>query len=818
MRRLGAALALLLGWWPVAARAEAPAAAAGTVDEVVVRGTRWIEEAAVLARIGLRSGDTITSEKVRTDLEAVYASGYFEDVEVRTEETASGRTKLIFVVVEKPAVLDVKIEGEKKVKEEDLRELIDVRSFGVLNQTKIQETVAALRDKYVEEGFYLVEIDPEVVEIGKDRVEVVFHIVENRKVRVQRVAFTGNVEVPDRKIRRFLQTKEAGPIPWLTQSGKFNRDVLDNDQQLVQLVFLEEGYVDARVDRPKVYLSPDKRFLYVSFHVDEGQRYKIGGLEVDGDFIPERGLTEEAVRLVASGRSVYDVQDDQWRQSRGAKPRKFRGEGRGAKIDPEAWYKHSEIGQVVQSISQLYGDRGYAFANVIPQPIPDRETGTLDVRLLIQAGDPQRIGKINISGNDPTLDKVVRREILVNEGEVYRGSLLDASRARLLRLGFFENVEISTPKGEGENVLDVNVKVTEQPTGSFSLGVGFGTVEGFAINASVQKNNFFGLGYNVNATVNWSQRQRNINLSFQDPYFFDSRWTFTLSGFWFERQIQLPEYQRGASVAIGRYLDRADDVQMALTYTIQDVGLSQLDASRRRLFGGQLFANGLTSTLGVSVIADKRNNRISPTKGVYATAELSLSGGFRNGEQIISLLGGDFNFVELNANIRFYQPLIPRSDWLVFRVNSTLGMMWSTDGNVIPFVHRYGAGGIQSVRGFPWFSLGPTIRTTQTDDPSRGDVNLVVRGTQFWQNNFELESPIVRAAGIKLVVFFDAGNAFGDPYGVGGINPLELRTSVGFGVRWQSPIGPLRFEWGFPLAPREDERSNLFDFSIGSFF
>ena len=169
-------------------------------------------------------------------------------------------------------------------------------------------------------------------------------------------------------------------------------------------------------------------------------------------------------------------------------------------------------------------------------------------------------------------------------------------------------------------------------------------------------------------------------------------------------------------------------------------------------------------------------------------------------------------------NFRFYQPLIPKSDMLVLRFNSSLGGIWSTDGQIIPFIHRYRAGGINSVRGYTWFSLGPTIRNIRSDDPTAGDDTLVIGGTQSWVNNLEIESPIVKAAGISAVVFFDAGNAFGDPTGNGALNPLRLRTSVGFGVRWRSPIGPLRFEWGFPLRPREDERRNVFDFSIGSFF
>jgi outer membrane protein insertion porin family len=814
------ALALLGGVPSVAVAQDLTLAPAeGIVGEVIVRGTRWIEEAAVLARIGLRAGEPITREKIRRDLEAVYATGFFEDVRVLLEPQQDGTLRVVFAVVEKPAVTDVRIEGNKKIDDEDLNELIDVKSFGVLNEAKIRQTVETLRDKYVEKGFYLVEIEPQVKPVGEHRVEITFQITENRKVLVSRVEFTGNEHVPDRKIKKYMQTKEAGPLAFLGKGGTFDKDVLDADQQTVQLVFLEEGYVDAEVDPPQVYLTPDKRFIHVSFHVTEGEQYEIGDIDVAGDFVPEEGLTKEIALEIVGGRPVYDVEEEQWRKATGRRYLRRPLRGKGPTIETGDTYKQSTIAQVAQAVSQLWQDRGYAFVNVTPQPMPDPETRKVNLRFRVERGEKQRIGRIRISGNEQTFDKVIRRELVFNEGELYRGSLLDASKMQLMRLGFFENVQITTPKGEGPDTLDVDVHVTEQPTGSFSVGVGFGTAQGFAVNASIQRNNFLGLGFLVNAQVDWSQRQRTINLLFSDPYFLDSRFTATLSGFWIETRYQVPEYRRGASFAFGRYLDRRNDVQVQLKYSLVDVGLRSIDASRARLYGGELFRNGLTSTIGLSLIADKRNNRIFPTKGVYFTAAASLSGGFRTSpDKVFSLLGGDFNYAEINANFRFYQPLIPKSDWLIFRFNSTLGMLFSTDGNIIPYTARYGAGGMNSVRGFPMFSLGPTVRTTVSDDPTRGDQEVLIRGTQMWINNFEIESPIVKQAGVSAVVFFDAGNAFGDAYGHGGINPLKLRTSAGFGIRWRSPIGPLRFELGFPLSPREDERKSLFDFSIGSFF
>lgn len=796
-----------------------PVPAEGTVTRVVVEGNRRIEEAVVLAAVGLRRGESLSPEKVRRDLKAVYATGFFEDVVVELLPDENG-VQVRFVVREKPAVREVRIEGEKKVDEDDIREVLDVRAFTVLNEAKVIENVAKIRDVYVEKGFYLAEIEPVYEPVGSDQVDVVFQIKENRKVVVQRVEFTGNDHVPAAKIKRFLQVKEAGFIPWLMKAGTFRRDQLEADQQTVSAVFLEEGYLDIRVEPPKVYLSPDKRYIFIHYDVTEGEQYTLGSIDVTGDFVEEQGLTREAGLQIVGGRHVADIQEDQWRAAEKRKKRLLDIETKGPALQTGEVFKYSQMHAVRSSLESLYGDQGYAFVNVVPDIRPDPKTRTADVTFAIEKGEKVRIGRVNITGNDPTFDKVVRREVQVNENEVYRGSLLNASRARLMRLGFFEDVTISTPRGEGDNVLDMNVQVAERPTGSFSLGMGYSNVESFVLTFNVQKNNFLGLGYLMSAAVNWSKLRRQGSLSFFDPYFLDTRWTASIEGFYLSQQFQVEneEFRRGGSLSIGRYLDPRDDVQLRLEYTFEDVGLQNIDPFRQHLLEGQLYRNGLTSSLGAVLSIDKRNDRIFPTRGILTNISTSLAGGFRiNENQVLSLLGGDFNFVESRFNFRLYQPILPKSDTVVFRLNVSLGDIRSTDGREIAFIHRYRAGGIQSLRGFDWYSLGPSIRVL-TDDPVHSDDKLIVGGTQTWTNNFEIESWIVKAAGISAVAFFDAGNAFGGPDGEDPISPFALRTSIGAGIRWRSPIGPLRFELGFPLNPLEDERKSQFGFGIGSFF
>lgn len=826
-----------------AAHAEAPAPAEGTVARVEVVGLKRVEEAAILDAILLRQGEPLEGWKLRRDIRAVWRTGFVDDVVVTLIDAPEGGKVVRFEVKEKPAVRDVKLSGNKKIKEEDLKEAIDIEPFTVPSEARVRQNAQAIKDKYLEKGFYLAEVEPVIEPVGENLVELTFKIVENRKVVVQKVDITGNDNVPDRKIKRFMQTKAGGIVPWLTSSGTFLEENLENDVYVIRSVLLEEGYVDAQVDAPKVYLSPDKRYIYVNIHVTEGPRYRIGDIQVQGDFVANEGLTEGAVRALLDGADLKDVQDAQARDERAGvtfteewtpkiekSPLDFGAES--PPVRPGDWFKLTTLQTAMARITDLYGDQGYAFANATPLPQTDPDSRTVSIVVDIQKGEKMRIGRINITGNDPTYDKVVRREIPIDEGATYKGSAVRDARTRLERLGFFEEIDIATPRGDGADVLDVNVDVTERPTGSFSVGAGYGSADSFLFTANIQKANFMGLGWLMSVAANVSARTRQGNVSFYDPHFLDTQWTLRVDGFYNQRSYIEDEFQRGGSLQVGRYLDERSDIRLAVDYTLEDVGLLSLDEYKERLFGGQLYRNGLTSSVGVLLEVDKRNNRINATRGIKFSLKTELAGGFRTDEDTtLSLLGGDFNYWESQLNFRYYQPVVKKGDWLVFKYNMSLGHIQSTDGTIVPYIHRYRAGGILSIRGYEPYSLGPAIRASGyrdyntprsifvgTDDPSAADDHLVVGGTETWINNFELESPVIKAAGISLVAFFDAGNTFGDPWGQGALDPLGLRFAYGFGVRWFSPIGPLRFEYGFPIAPLPDERKGVFDFTIGSAF
>jgi outer membrane protein insertion porin family len=828
---------------PAAAPADVvPEALRGTVQAVKISGLRRVEEAAIHAAIGIRAGELLAAWKVRRDLESIYETGFVDDVQVDvvaadgSDEIQSATPVILtFHIDEKPAIREITISGNKKLDDDAIQEVIDIPAFAVLNQAEIKQNVLRIRGKYLEKGFYLVEIEPKVHAVADDIVELEFAITENKKVRVQRIDIVGNTEIPDSKIRRFLQTKQAGIVPWLTNAGTFNEAALQTDVQIVRQVLLEEGYVDAKVEPPSVYLSPDRRFIYVTIHVTEGPLYTLGDVDIKGDFSSDEGLTEPAAQQVIAGASATEVRD-RFEDAEGAagwdapqSPGLFGMLSHKPMLRGEP-FKLSTMQSIMAELTDLYGDRGYAFTSVVPDTRTDPERRVVDVTFHVQRGDKVRIGRIDITGNDPTFDKVVRREIPINEGELYSTAKIKEARKRLDRLGYFETIQIATPRGAKADSLDMKVEVVEQPTGSFSVGAGFSNLENFVFTANVSKNNFLGRGYIMSAAANLSGVRQQGNLQLFDPYFMDSRWTLRVDGYSISRKFIEDEYQRGGTFAIGRYLDARDDIRLEGMYKIEDTGINSIDAFKARIFGGELYRNGLSSSAGLILNMDKRNNRINATKGIYSSLATTLTGGWRvSDDKVLSVLGGDFNYYELKANVRTYYPLV-ESEWLILKYNGTLGHVGSTDGSIIPYIHRYRAGGINSVRGYDWYSLGPSVRapgyraTAQSavvsgsDDPTAADERLVVGGTKTWINNFEIEAPIVKQAGISTVIFFDAGNAFGDPWGEGTIDPFGLRTAYGFGVRWLSPMGPLRFEWGFPINPREDERRAVFDFSIGSLF
>ena len=774
----GTAVVLLAPARSTAAEATpAPAAAATTdakpapetpsVTEVRFEGLLRIDTETARRRVKSVAGQPLDPAAVSSDLKSLYATGAFDDVTARVAP-AEGGVVLVFAVRERPAVEKVRVEGNDDVSEEDIRKKIGVRPASILDMERVEQSADAIRDHYVEQGFFLAEVNWRLENKGDNLVDVVFVIREQAKVKVQRVEFLGNLNVPADEIKKILQTQEGSLLSFLTGKGTFQKEQFEEDVQRVAFFYNTKGYAEVRVDPPVVMLSRDRRFINISITVHEGPQYTVDKVRVTGDM--EGKTEEELVRKLALKKgnvfNAFDVQKD------------------------------------VQALGDLLKDQGYAFATVGNDTDLHPETRLLDFTYVLQKGEKARIGRVDIVGNEGTRDWTVRRELRLYEGDLYSESRLRDSEARVKRLGFFETVTVKPRPGLKPDEVDITVEVKERQTGAFSVGAGFSSVENFLFQAQVSKQNFLGRGQNLRLEATLSSLRRFFVFSFDEPYLFDTDWTFGFSAYNTDMsQYNFYQASKGLDFTFGRRF--ADYFSLALTYKLEGVDVR---AGGLKGVGDVPVANldqvGITSSLALTAAFDNRDDRMFPTKGNVSSVSVEWSG---------SEIGSDFDYMRFNLRTRQYFPI----GWgIIGKVAASYGYIFSPRGEQLPIFERFQVGGIFTVRGFERASLGPSIPVGSSRDPSAWPSSFKIGGTSQLVLNVEAEFPIFQSIGVRGVVFFDAGNAYDDGQWP---NPLKMRPAAGFGIRWWSPIGPLRFEWGFPLAPLKGEPPVVFEFNIGTF-
>ena len=748
--------------------------AAEIVRSIEVEGNHRIESAAIVQNLLSKKGEDLRRAFVREDIRRVFAMGYFDQVDIFYDDSTQ---TLRVVVSEKKVIRSVKFLGNKEKDTEDLEKEVQVKAYSYVDENKVREDIARLKALYETKGYYLVEITPEYKDVENHEVELTYRIVENRKIKIERINFIGNKVFKDGELKKAMFTKEKGFLSFMTSSGTYQQEMLEQDRQILWDYYRRHGYFRSSVSAPFVKMSPDRRSLSVTFTIVEGDPYKFGKIDIDGELIKDK---EELRKLVKSK------------------------EGNVA--------SSADLQQDMQKLSSVYADEGYAYANVIPQEHFNEEEKTIDWTFVLQPGDKVRIEHIRISGNTSTRDKVIRREMQIAEGDQYHWTKIKQSKEALERLSIFEEVKVTTPKGSADDRVDILVEVKEKQTGTISLGAGFSTIDSFQIIGKIEKRNVFGYGVDLIFDAQVGARTQIFNLQYRDEHFLDSKWGLTVNAFNIERRFSSFNLTtRGASVGFDYplYVNFLERWRLGMTYSIVDKTLSNINPSVENLFQG-----GVISSVTTSLSRDTRNRVFEPTKGTLLKVSEEIAG---------SALGGDHSFSKTEFNARFFYPVgkwtpIPVLGDAVFALNFDAGYVAPLDsGDRVPLFERYFPGGILNLRGFPIRSLGPKIKIASSTNPGEFTTSdFVIGGNKQVIFNAEYIFPIVKPANIKGVLFFDMGNAFDN-----GESPFTLagqRQSVGFGIRWFSPIGPLRFEWGYPLDRKEGERSSVFDFTIGSIF
>jgi outer membrane protein insertion porin family len=787
VRGLGVGLAMaVLAFLPVLTEAQE----GRVVDRIDIRGNQRVEEEAIRVRLGIRQGEPLDEKQVDDDIRSIYRMGFFSDVSAEVAPDDGGSI-LTYVVKERPFVRSVAIEGAKKIDKEELEGTLRVRPNTILDPEKARAGIAEAKKLYEKKGYLDAKIDYVTESVGNNEVNVKFTVDEGKPVRIHKINFEGNRAFSDRELKKVMATKEKWFLSFITGAGNLDREVLNTDEERLTAYYYEHGYIDVKIDDPLI--KRDEKGLEVTFKIDEGDVYQFGEVQLAGELLPELASLSE--RLKAKSGETF---------------------------------RPSELRDDINKVTEAYGDLGYAFVNVTPDTHVDPEAKKVAVTYQVTRGPEVYIDRILISGNTKTRDKVIRRELELQEQRRFSGSKLRRSQERLKRLGFFEDVSITTRKADRDDRLDLVVDVREGSTGAFSAGAGVSSGESFLFNVRLQEINLFGRGQRVVLNADFGSIRRNLSLSFTEPYFLDTQLSAGVDAYnWL---LDFNEFTRGGTGGAIRLLypftalgwDKIlgvslVDTRLGLEYRIENAEITNVSSNAASVIRAEQ-GTSLTSSIIPRIYRDTRNHPFDPTSGSLQDVSFEFAG-----------LGGDSKFYKAESRARWYFPFwnSPRFGIFTFSTGWTFGFGEGYGGGQrdLPLFERYFPGGINSVRGYGVRSLGPRIPVfaqqrepntvcTPLDGQCQGELirRDEVGGSSELVFNNEVIFPLAQSLGLKGVVFFDAGQAYSVSQGIdfGG-----MRTAAGVGVRWLSPIGPLRIEVGFPLNPRVGDNTQTILFSFG---
>jgi outer membrane protein insertion porin family len=719
------------------------------IAKIEFKGNRKIESSALGQVIKSARGNLFSEAELTSDIKAIYKMGYFDDVAV--DVTGSPEGKIIaFILKEKALISEIRIKGNKAIEKSEIEGVVTFKVQQVLNPEKIVASTEKVKALYDNKGYYNAEIKYAIDKEGEKNVIVTFNISEDERLYVKTISFEGNRAFSSKELKNMMSLTEKGFFSFLTDSGILKKDQLKQDTDKLNAFYLNHGFINAQVGEPAI--THDKKGIYVKIPIVEGKQFKVGKVDITGD-----ALTVSRSELLNNLR-----------------------------ISKKEFYEREAIMKDMEYLTQACNDDGYAYADIAPRTVPQEKTQTVDVTFNIKKGHEVFFNRITITGNTKTRDKVIRRQIAFNEGDLYSSSKLKSSYMALNRLRYFEEINFQTEKGPDEKLTDVNINIKEKPTGMFSIGAGYSAMDGAIGTAQISQQNLFGRGQILSLKGSIGGYSNMYELSFIEPWLFDiplwskfDLWssqrefdTYNLNTKGFGMTFGYPLWPHVTGyVGYRLYTNDVTDVHPDAAYVIK-----------------QEEGKTTESVLSFTLTKDTTDDFMFPTKGYKNSGTIDYAGG---------PLQGSVDYIRYGAKSSWFHPL----PWdTVFSVRGQGGFIQRTTDTDVPIYDRYYLGGINTLRGLR--DVGP--RDPATNDPTGGFTMLCF--------NFEYIFPLIKNAGMKGVVFFDTGNAWESGY-----HPDDMRKTTGVGVRWYSPIGPLRLEWGYVLDRKGDEAPSRFEFTIGMF-
>ncbi len=761
---------------------------AQAAPKVEFEGLERVTPETALSYISVPTTDKVSKTQVKDMIKSLFATGFFSDVKVYQSH---GQLKI--KVVERPSIAEIKLEGSKLIKEEELLqalEVIGIKKGRILNESDLDRIAQDVRQRYQNQGYYATVVEPKAEPLDRNRVGITIKVQEGELARITKINIVGNKAFDESKLVGLLSLSEPTMWSWLTDADQYARTKLQADLETLRSYYMDKGYADFRILSSQVSISSDKTRVYVNINISEGRQYTIGEVKFDGTSVLTEAKMTELLKF-KTGDS----------------------------------FARNKITDSTNAIKDKLSEQGYAFAEVEPKPMLDKEKGLVSLVIDVNPRNRAYVRRIEVKGNNRTRDHVVRRELRQFEAAPYNLSAVRQSQTRLKRLGFFKTVDIETQR-VGADQVDLVVKVEEMPTGAITASIGYSQVENMLLGFSLSERNIFGTGNNATFSISSSSARKNYDINITNPYFTPEGDSLSAGFFWREidaAYLFLAPYSTntiGGRVMYGIPLSEEDRLNFGVQaerlsivfqgednagpppgfgYALKNNLVASdpaIQAQYNNIFKGANSYNDIS--LKSSYVHDSRDEFYFPNKGHYHSSSLS-----------VSTPVGDLTYYQLDVQQKLYLPVTQRSS---LSLTGTLGYgkgYGNLDGYGLPFFRRYYAGGIQTVRGYEAYSLGQRY-DYNTEGSSRalgGDFLAVASAALNFRPWF-----IEDSSNMRLSWFFDAGNVYPDP---DKFKADELRLSTGLGFSWITPIGPLTFSYAKPLNPQTIDRTQEFQFTIG---
>lgn len=734
------------------------------IAAIDVRGNEILDDDVVLMRLKIQPGDAYDPKTVNAELKSLYDLGYFDDIEISMEESSEGK-RLIITVKEKPLIQAISVQGAQELDADDLLAAIATKTGAVLNPRVLADDMGKIRELYRKDGFYNAKVSYALEQADAKRARLNIIVDEGNKLYVTDIVIQGAKQLDPDDLKDELALSERGMLSWITGSGVLREEILDRDAAALEAYYGNRGFLNAKVGQPEVAYSDTG--ITVTFQVDEGARYKVTSVEYAGEMI---GAPQDLNSVVKMDELVADKE----------------------------YLDRSVMRSDLQKLTEHYSNFGYAFAEADVKIDRNDAENTVALTYTMSKGTKVSINRVLIEGNTKTRDNVIRREMRLADGDLFNGSQLRRSNARLNKLDFFETVEITPEPAGSPSELNLRVKVKEKPTGQFSAGVGYSSYSQVFFSGQILERNLFGMGYQLGFTGTISAKSADYTATFWNPHYNDTKLGMGVS--LYNKLNDYSDYDKqsmGGRLLFGYPLGEYTNLNWH--YRLEQYVIEDVDDDADKVIKDIEGENWASSLYG-SIKRDTTDRRINPTKGMTHQFSVEYGGG---------ILGGDDDFIKYIADANHYFPVFLET---VIHLHAQAGYIMDNGGEEIPPFERFYLGGMNSVRGYEERSISPLY---DDKDASEGyDEGDEKGGNKSFFFNAEYLVPLHKEMGLLGLVFFDAGKAWDEDEKI----DADLYKSVGAGVRWYSPLGPLRLEYGYPLDEINNEREGRFEFSVGQFF